>query len=354
MRRGPTLKDIAREIGVHPSTVSRALDPATRAALTADLIEKVRLAADRLGYRPNRVAASLRTSRSMTVGVMIPDITNMIFPPILRGVENVLEPQGYAALVVSTDNIPEREARLVEVLRERGVDGIIHAAAQRSDPLILKIAAEGTPVVTVNRRVDGAAIPAIVNDEEGGIRLLVDHLIALGHRRIAHIAGPGSFSTGQARLSALRVALAERSLTEVAVTEAGRFVESEGKRCARSLIDAGAAFSAIVCANDRLALGAIEALHEAGLRCPQDVSVTGFNDMPMIDRIPPALTTIRIQPFETGQAAGHAILAMMRGDGAAVPRETVMPVKIIIRESVAAANSIQPQGSGSLIVKTRT
>jgi LacI family transcriptional regulator len=337
MRRGPTLKDIAREIGVHPSTVSRALDPATRATLTADVIERVRLAADRLGYRPNRVAASLRTSRSMTVGVMIPDITNMIFPPILRGIESVLEPEGYAALVVSTDNIPEREARLVEVLRERGVDGIIHAAAQRADPLILKVVAEGTPVVTVNRRVDGAAVPAIVNDEDGGIRMLVEHLAAKGHSRIAHIAGPGSFSTGQARLEALRRALSERSLIEVATVEASRFVEAEGKRCARSLIDAGLSFTAIVCANDRLALGAIEALNDAGLRCPQDVSVTGFNDMPMIDRIPPALTTIRIQPFETGQAAARALLAIMHGDATAASCETVMPVELVVRDSVAAA-----------------
>jgi LacI family transcriptional regulator len=337
MRKGPTLKDIAREIGVHPSTVSRALDPETRATLTADVIEEVRLAADRLGYRPNRIAASLRTNRSMTVGVMIPDITNMIFPPILRGAEEVLEARGYAALVVSTDNIPEREARLVEVLRERGVDGIIHAAAQRLNPLISSIAQEGTPVVTVNRRVVGVNIPAIVNDEKGGMSLIADHLQSFGHQNITHIAGPNSSSTGQERLLALQLALSERKMSLVAVAEADRYTELEGVRCTRSLIRSDKQFTAIVCANDRLALGAIEALREAGLRCPENVSVTGYNDMPLLDRIQPALTTIRIQSYATGQAAAHALYALIRGEGETVPLETIMPVEIVIRKSVAQA-----------------
>ncbi len=339
MRRGPTLKDIARELGVHPSTVSRALDPAMRATLTADVIERVRATADRLGYRPNRLAASLRTSRSMTVGVMIPDITNMIFPPILRGVESVIEPEGYASLVVSTDNLPEREERLMEVLRERGVDGIVHAGAQRDAPLIRRVAAEGMPIVTVNRRVEGGRIPAVINDEREGMRLLVEHVHRLGHRRLAAIAGPTTYSAGLARLDGLRAEAAARGLPEPAVAEAALFVEAEGRRCARLLLQGGARFTALLCANDRLALGAIEALREAGLRCPEDVSVTGFNDMPFFDRIPPALTTVRIPLFATGQAAGRALLALMRGQGEAVAPETVMPVELVVRDSTAPAAS---------------
>lgn len=342
MRRAPTLKDIAREIGVHPSTVSRALDPSLKATLTADVIERVRSAADRLGYRPNRLAASLRTSRSMTVGVMIPDITNTIFPPILRGVESVLEPEGYVALVVSTDNLAEREMRLVEVLRERGVDGIVHAAALRDDPSILRAVEEGTPVVTVNRRIEGGTIPAVVNDEAGGIRALVAHLHSLGHRRIASIAGPMALSTGHARLTALQAALAELGLPPAPTSEAIRFHESEGRRCAEALLRSGEVFTALMCSNDRLALGAIEALGAAGLRCPQDMSVTGFNDMPFLDRISPALTTVRIQPFATGQAAARQLLAMMRGHSIGVEHETVMGVELVVRDSVAAPPNRMP------------
>jgi LacI family transcriptional regulator len=215
------------------------------------------------------------------------------------------------------------------------VDGIIHAAVQRLNPLIPRIVREGTPVVTVNRRVDGASIPAIVNDEMGGMRLLADHLQSFAHREVAHIAGPNSSSTGQERLIALQLTLSDRNMSLVAVAEAGRYDELEGVRCTRSLLTADTQFTAIICANDRLALGAIEALREAGLRCPEDISVTGYNDMPLIDRIQPALTTIRIQSFATGQAAAHALYALIRGEGETVPLETIMPVEIVIRNSVA-------------------
>ena len=225
----------------------------------------------------------------------------------------------------------------MEVLRERGVDGIVHAGAQRDAPLIRRVAAEGTPIVTVNRRVEGGRIPAVVNDEREGMRLLVEHVHRLGHRRIAHIAGPATFSTGLARIEGLRAALAGLSLPEPAVAEAALFVESEGRRCARLLLQRGDPFTALLCANDRLALGAIEALREAGRRCPEEVSVTGFNDMPLFDRIPPALTTVRIPLFATGQAAGRALLALMRGQGDAVAAETVMPVELVVRDSTAPA-----------------
>src|SRR5580704_13291283 len=119
-----TLKDIARATGVHVSTVSRALDPVERKAITEEVVNRIRASADMLGYRPNRIAAGLRTKRTMTVGVMIPDITNVIFPPILRGIESVLEPLGYASIIVNTDNKRDRESRLLDVLRDRGVDGI--------------------------------------------------------------------------------------------------------------------------------------------------------------------------------------------------------------------------------------
>src|SRR5690606_27803743 len=162
MKKPTTLKDIARETGVHVSTVSRALDINGRSSLTDDVIQRVRDTALRLDYRPNRLASALRTSRTMTVGILIPDITNTVFPPIVRGMESVLEPLGDAAIIVTADNVPEREQRLVEVLRERGVDGIIHAAAQRDAPCIIEVAQPGTPVVTVNRSIEGSDIPGVV------------------------------------------------------------------------------------------------------------------------------------------------------------------------------------------------
>lgn len=331
-----TLKDIARETGVHVSTVSRALDPVERRSITEEVASRIQAAADALGYRPNRIAAGLRTNRTMTVGVMIPDITNVIFPPILRGIESVLEPLGYASIIVNTDSERDRESRLVDVLRDRGVDGIIHAAVLRSDPSIARAAAEGLPVVTLNRMVENSQIPYIINDEDAGICEMLRHLRDLGHRDIAHLAGPQDLSTGQLRLAAFRNAAAILSLEfrPDLVTTARRFDEQEGARCIRELLASGRKFTAVLCANDRLALGAIDELREHGIDCPREVSVTGFNDMPFLDLIRPRLTTVRILQHSAGQTAAAVLLQLMNGDKAEdIPTETILPVEIIVRES---------------------
>ncbi len=333
-----TLKDIARETGVHVSTVSRALDPVERKTITEEVAKKIQAAAESLGYRPNRIAAGLRTNRTMTVGVMIPDITNVIFPPILRGIESVLEPLGYASIIVNTDSERDREIRLLDVLRDRGVDGIIHAAVLRSDPSIASAAQDGLPVVTLNRKVEDSDIPYVINDEDAGICQMLRHLRELGHTRIAHIAGPQDLSTGQLRLAAFRRA-AEDLDTEVdenLIVVATRFDEQEGARCLIELLASGKTFTAVLCANDRLALGAIEVLRERGIDCPRQVSVTGFNDMPFLDLIRPKLTTVRIQQHGAGRAAAEILLRLLNGETADdVDIETILPVELVIRESTA-------------------
>ncbi|MBB3397340.1 MULTISPECIES: LacI family DNA-binding transcriptional regulator [unclassified Rhizobium] len=339
LKKRITLKDIARETGVHVSTVSRALDPVERKHLTGEVASRIQAAADALGYRPNRIAAGLRTNRTMTVGVMIPDITNVIFPPILRGIECVLEPLGYASIIVNTDSDAEREERLIDVLRERGVDGIIHAAVLRSDPAIARAAQDGLPVVTLNRKVDGSPIPSVVNDEDSGICQMLRHLKSLGHTRIAHIAGPQDLSTGQLRLAAFRKAAGDMNVdvADDLIAVAPRFDEAEGARCLAALLATGKAFTAVLCANDRLALGAIEALRERNIACPQQVSVTGFNDMPFLNLIQPKLTTIRIEQFGAGKAAANILLQLLNNDGAAA-RETILPVKLVVRDSTGPAS----------------
>jgi LacI family transcriptional regulator len=331
-----TLKDIARETGVHVSTVSRALDPIERKTITAEVAKRIQTAAESLGYRPNRIAAGLRTNRTMTVGVMIPDITNVIFPPILRGIESVLEPLGYASIIVNTDSERDREARLLDVLRDRGVDGIIHAAVLRSDPSIARAAQDGVPVVTLNRKVEASSIPYVINDENAGICQMLRHLRALGHTRIAHIAGPQDLSTGQLRLAAFRRAAEDldAEANEDLIVVAKRFDEREGARCLSELLTAGRTFSAVLCANDRLALGTIEALRERGIDCPGEISVTGFNDMPFLELIRPKLTTVRIQQYGAGCAAAKILLRLLNGETMECI-ETVLPVELVIRESTA-------------------
>ena len=338
MKNAVTLKDIARETGVHVSTVSRALGPNAQNTLTEQVIVRVRETAERLGYVPNRLASGLRTNRTMTVGMMIPDITNAVFPPMVRGVESVLEPMGYASIIVNTDSDPDREHHLANILRERGVDGLIHAAVLRDDPKIDALAAKGTPVVTANRSIDSPDIPAVVNDDAHGIHLMLRHLHDFGHRRIAHIAGPQELSTGQIRYEAYLEAARGLGLhlPATSIATAVRFDEREGYRCARDLVDNGPPFTAILCANDRLALGAIGLLRARGMDCPGQVSVTGFNDMPMLDLMSPPLTTIRIQQFEVGRESARILLGIMTDKDSTYPRKTVLPVRLIRRGSVAS------------------
>lgn len=337
MNNRVTLKDIARETGFHVSTVSRALDPNSRASLTEEVTNRIKTVAEKMGYYPNRVAIGLRTSRTMTVGVMIPDITDMLFPPIVRGIENALEPLGYASIIVNTDNISTREHKLVNILQERGVDGIINSAAQRNDTIIPQIVAKGLPIVTLNRKIDHSNIPYIVNNEEKGIKMTLEYLFTLGHRNIVNIAGPQELSTGHLRLKAFQEVSAKLGLKikKIAIAIATKYNEQEGFRCAEILMNTNKKFTAILCSNDRLALGALNLLKSRGLSCPADVSVTGFNDMQNLDLLSPRLTTIRIQQFEAGFACGSLLISLMNHKKITIPYKTVLPVELIKRDSVA-------------------
>ncbi len=336
MQKGVTIKDVAREVGVHVATVSRALSPDARALLSAEVVAKIRKTADAMGYRPNRVAAGLRTRRTMTVGVMIPDITNTLFPPIVRGMESALDPAGYASILVNTDNDPDREARLFDVLMQRGVDGIINAAVTHVDPHLVRVS-EDVPVVTANRMAEGSGIPTVINDDAGGIRMMLQRLHDAGHRDICHIAGPENLSTGIQRREAFETAARGLGLgLPVAATiVAERYNEGEGSRCALSALENFPDMTALLCANDRLAIGAIDAIASLGLKCPEDISVTGFNDIPFLDLIPPGLTTVQILQFDVGRIAAEILLKRMTEPDARVPGTTIMPVSIIDRNSIA-------------------
>jgi LacI family transcriptional regulator len=193
---------------------------------------------------------------------------------------------------------------------------------------------EGIPVVTVVRASDAPRFSSVVHDEEDGIGRILAHLVSCGHREIAAIAGPQSLSTGYRRYRAFarQCRLHDAGGTKSAVAFAAAFNEAEGERCAEALIARGEPFSAVVCANDRLAVGAIAALRRHGLRCPEDVSVTGYNDMPLADRLSPALTTVRVAHYRGGLESAEAIVDLMR-DPAAAPRHIVLPVEIVVRGS---------------------
>src|SRR5436309_539424 len=187
--RPTTLRDVAAAARVHPATASRALNPETRILVSEDTARRVTDAAARLGYRPNPVARSLRTRRSHTVGVLIPDLNNPLFPPIVRGLEDKLAVAGYVALIGNTDADASRERTLFEQMRARHVDGFVLATATLHDRLLAEAAEADVPVVLMNRLAPEYSFPSVSVDNEQGARMAVSHLARLGHTRVAHIAG---------------------------------------------------------------------------------------------------------------------------------------------------------------------
>lgn len=329
-----TLRDVAARAGVHTATASRALNPQRRALVDDATAERVRRAAAELGYSPNSIARSLKTSRSRSVGVVIPDLTNPLFPPIVRGIEDVLTAAGYSAMIVNTDNNPDREAAHVTSLRGRQVEGMIFATARLSHPLLERLAEEGVALVLLNRKVEGGGIPSVTADDAAGIAMAMRHLTGLGHRRIAHLAGPQWTSTGVVRLRAYRHALADAGLPvdDSLVEICDYWTVDAGAKGLRRLLDSGSPFTALLAGNDLLAVGAYDALEERGLSCPRDLSVVGFNDIAFIDKLHPALTTVRIPQYQIGAEAARVLLE--RIEDPTVPAKSVLlPPSFVERQS---------------------
>jgi LacI family transcriptional regulator len=329
-----TLRDVARLAEVHPGTVSRALNEETRALVNPETARRVMEAAERLGYHPNPIARGLKTNRSYTVGVLVPDLMNPLFPPIVRGIQDGLERAGYTPLIANTDNDPERESIDLRAMRARQVDGFITATARRSHGVLQEMMDAGVPVVLVNRRLDDGALPSVTSDDRTGARMAVDHLLGLGHRRIAHLGGSQELSTGRSRYLGFQDALraAGAPLDEDLVATGDAFTTAEGVRLCRDLLARGPAPSAIVAGNDLMALGCLDVLREAGLECPRDVSVVGYNDMPFADRFVPPLTTVRVPHYEIGAAAAALLLEAL-GEPEGEAKQVQLPPELVVRSS---------------------
>jgi LacI family transcriptional regulator len=336
MRTPVTIRDVARMAEVHPGTVSRALNEQTRALVNPETAARVLRAADELGYRPNPIARGLKTSRSYTVGVLIPDLTNPLFPPIVRGIEDRLGAAGYTPLIVNTDNDPERERSHIEAMLARQVDGLIAATARLDVTVLTEAAAAGIPLVLVNRSLEDGSAAAVTVDDRKGIGLAVDHVAGLGHRLIGHVAGPQNVSTGHLRHLGFTEAIHEAGLTVDPghVSCAGAFTEPEGARACAAVLEHEPRVTAIVAANDRLAMGCYDTLARLGLTCPSDVSIVGFNDMPFIDRLQPPLTSVRVPQREIGSTAAELLLAQL-SDGGDPARQILLDPELVVRASTA-------------------
>ncbi len=325
-----TIADVANRAGVSPTTVSHALSGkrVVGAATKGAVQEAIRA----LGYRPNAVARNLRTRRSHMAAVVVPDITNPFYSVLTRGVADAVDGVGYGTYVCNTDGLASREETFLADVTDRGVDGVVLATVDPASRSYRQPAEAGTPVVCVGGSFDHPGVDLVAPDDEVGSRSAVAHLIARGARRIAMIQGPSESIS--ARAHGYRKALEDAGLTVRPEFSAdGGWTREGGRLAMRRLLGATPRPDAVFCANDLMAIGAMDVAREFGLTIPDDIAIAGFDDIDAASMVHPSLTTVRTSAYETSRTAGELLLGRMTGEYAGSSRTVVLPCRLVIRES---------------------
>ncbi len=321
--------EVAKSAGVSIATVSRVANGT--APVDARTEKRVRAAMERLRYRPHALARGLAARRSHTVGLLITDILDPYFAEIVRGAQAQAELSGYVVLLGDASVHTAREELLVRRLLERRVDGLIVASSRTTEEYAELLRSEDVPVVCINGP-RGQFPHAVRIDNRAGASLAIAHLVALGHRRIAHVAGPTGVTTQEERLAGYRAALREAGLRdEPRLVVAGSGKLEESREAARALLALSDAPTAIFAYNDRSAIGCYQSIHAAGLRVGADVSVVGFDDVVMASWVDPALTTVNQPREEMGRIAVDMLLAILRGESP--DDHVVVPPRLVVRAS---------------------
>ncbi|GAA2558513.1 LacI family DNA-binding transcriptional regulator [Winogradskya consettensis] len=333
-----TIRDVARASGVHISTVSRTFSAPH--LVNVETRSRVLACAEQLGYRPNRAARALITGRTCNIGLIVADIANPFFPPLIKAAEAQARRHDNHIFVADTNEDAIVEEELVRALAKQ-VDGVLLCSPRMSNSLIEQLSRE-VPLVVVNRQITG--LPAVVMDVAQGARLAIEHLIGLGHRRIALAAGPrGSWTSKEIRRAAM---LAVRGPgRELVITGPNAPTENGGLAVADQIQKSGA--TAVLAYNDLMAIGLIEGLHTRGIRVPQDISIVGIDDITLSRLTRPKLTTVATPTAAAGRAAVDMLLAY--GDDRRTTALINLQTELVIRDSTAPLSS---QGSGAAPVVT--
>lgn len=345
-----TIDDVARRAGLSVATVSRVMHDSPR--VSADARRRVQDAVAALGYSPNALARGLAMRRTSTVGVLVSSIADPFWAQVVRGIEDCAYHERYAVIIASSYEDVAREQGAVELFRHKRVDGIIVAASSGGPEALMEMRPRGVPVVFINNEhieIDNEHIepvsaslaldePAgagpvylVANDDTQGAILVVEHLLALGHRRIGYIGATGRASSLRRyhgyRLTLERASVPRDDLLVVHLDEGA----DEGELGAFRLLAGEARPTALFCYDDVMALGALRAVRALGMQTPRDVSVVGFDDIPIAAYMDPPLTTVRQPMYEMGQQAMHMLLGLLRSEPPA-PR-VIMPGELVVRAS---------------------
>lgn len=334
--RSVTLRSLAEELQVHVSTVSRVLngdDEDAKNAAAPETVERIRELAKRLNYRPNPHAISLKTQRTRTVGVLVPRLSDLVVATIYEGIDAAADPLGYMTFVANTHDDAERQRRLGEAALHRNVEGLIFADARRdATAFVDEIAKRGVPMILVSRHLGQKYCSVTCDDVQGG-RMAADHLVGLGHRDIAVIAGEAYSSSGYDRCKGfvdrckeLGIEIDRKSIIH------GPFDTATGRAAGEALCARKHKPTAIFAVNDFLAIGLMGALRDAGLRPGADIALVGFNDTPLAAQLPIGLTSVRSPMHAMGVRAMELLVARLRGE---TPTSERLAPELVVRASSA-------------------
>ncbi|MGC5615113.1 LacI family DNA-binding transcriptional regulator [Georgenia sp. Z1491] len=321
------IREVARAAHVSVTTASRALNGTGRVAETTR--DRVRSVADELGYRPNELARQLKRGKSSSLGIVVPDITNPFFSELAQGVQEAAARYDAVLLLTATGADPSRTAEAIAQMRARHVAGVVLVEDRLDDDRLVR-ALDGMRFVALDRELDPTRATSVTSDHRSGGRMAVQHLVDLGHRRIAHVAGRPEIAVARERSVGYHEGLAAAGVdTDPALVVEADFEEEAGYRGTLQLLDRGTDLTAVFAVNDLAAIGAVRALDERGLSVPRDVSVVGFDDIHLASYVRPGLTTIHQQIDELGRQAAELLLDDKEG------RSRMLDVHVVTRGTTA-------------------
>jgi LacI family transcriptional regulator len=336
-----TIKDVARRAGVSVGTVSNVLGGSP--AVKEPLRERVEQAIRELGFHPNHAARSLKSRRTHTLGMVISDITNPFFPLMVRGAEDAALARGYLLNIFNTDDRVEREQTVFGMLAARRVDGVLAVVAPSANPPthLAKMMEDGTPLVCVDRIPEGLPVDSVLVDNVRGAAMCVRHLMAMGHRAIGVISGSPHLQTARERVAGYRQALSEAGVPfNAELIRTGDFRSESGYLLTKDLCLSNVSPTALFVANGTMGLGAMRAVQELGLRCPQDIAIAVFDDVPGADVLRPQLTVVSQPAYQVGYRGTELLLARIAGEVESTePVSIVLQPELKIRESTNAARA---------------
>ncbi|MFL5660317.1 MAG: LacI family DNA-binding transcriptional regulator [Ktedonobacteraceae bacterium] len=327
-----TIADVAERAGVSKTTVSHALSgkrpvaPETRVRIE-QIIEE-------LGFRPNALARSLRMKRTLMVTLIIPDITNPYYPTLARGLQDALVEQGYHTFLCNTDSKQEQEIAFIADAVQRQVDGIVLSSLHSMIKDVQEFIKQGMHLISIGTSIDHPQVDKVSTDDQQGARTATDYLIQRGHRRIGMITGTANLIPSEARQTGYRMALEGAGLPfDTTLVVEGDFVRAGGARAMHRLLQLADRPTAIFCANDLMAIGAMDVARETGITIPDDIAVVGYDDIEAASLVSPALTTIFNPGYEMGKTAGLLLLERIKGKYKGPGRRVVVPHRLIQRTS---------------------